>query len=142
MIIRLVADPASPSYSPLTKFLLLTPPPVDADHRNAELHSRVPPRVPDRDSERTKLFAEAVKEVGVEANVPCVDTWTAIMKAAEEDGGLDRYLSDGLHLSPDGYGVVTNGKSRLLSLSWIWLTRSRGNQGDRAVPPRVALGQA
>lgn len=74
--------------------------------------SRSPPRVPDRDSERTRLFAEAVKEVGEESGVTSVDVWTAIMKAAtENDGGLGRYLRDGLHLSADGYGVVTVGSS-------------------------------
>ena len=53
--------------------------------------------------------------MGVESGVTSVDVWTAIMIAAtENDGGLGRYLSDGLHLSPDGYGVVTVGSSFIL----------------------------
>lgn len=58
------------------------------------------------------MFAEAVKEVGLEAAVPCVDTWTVIMEAAKE-GGLEKYLADGLHLNPDGYALVTGGESFL-----------------------------
>lgn len=105
-ILALVRDPHSPYYSPNTKFLLLTPPPVDAATRNNDLVTRNPPRVPDRDYERTRLFAVAVQEVAVEASVPSVDCWGSIVEAAARDGGLDKYLHDGLHLSPDGYAVV------------------------------------
>jgi hypothetical protein len=112
-LMNLVKSPDSPYYSPTTKFLLITPPPVDAFIRNAELAAREPPRVPDRDSERTRLFAEAVKEVGMESGVAVVDCWTAITDAAADDGGLDKYLADGLHLTAAGYKVVTMGKSVL-----------------------------
>ena len=73
----------------------------------AELAARDPPRVPDRDAENTRLYAEAVKEVGKEHGVPVVDTWTPINALAEKEGSLDRFLSDGLHLTADGYAVVT-----------------------------------
>lgn len=66
-----MTDPTSIYYSPTTKFLLITPPPVDAVVRNLELATRDYPRVPDRDSERTRLFAVAVQEVAAEAGVPC-----------------------------------------------------------------------
>lgn len=96
-MIRLITDSTSPYYSPSTKIMLITPPPVDADSesaslpfsvslclfgvimysdshlrravRNNELISRTPSRVPDRDSERTRLFAEATKEVASELGV-------------------------------------------------------------------------
>ncbi|GAA5845958.1 hypothetical protein JCM11251_002951 [Rhodosporidiobolus azoricus] len=108
-IYTLVHSPSSPYHSPSTQLVYLTPPPVDAESRNSELASRKPPRVPDRDAERTRQFAEAVKEVAKERGVPSVDVWSAVMKEAEEkDGGkLDRLLGDGLHLTPDGYKVVT-----------------------------------
>lgn len=108
-MISLVRDPSSIYYSPNTKFLLLTPPPVDEPVRTLDLASRAVPLGPDRDAERTRLFAEAVKEVGREAGVPVVDTWTGIMQAAEREGGLERYLVDGLHLSAEGYRVVFEG---------------------------------
>lgn len=107
IMISLLRSPSSPYYSPETNILLLTPPPVDAPTRNHELATREPPRSADRDVERTRLFSEAVKEVGVEAGLPTVDTWTAIDEAAKRDGDLGKYLSDGLHLSQDGYAVVT-----------------------------------
>ncbi|GAA5952165.1 hypothetical protein JCM21900_006927 [Sporobolomyces salmonicolor] len=110
-IISLVRAPTSPYHSPSTRLILLTPPPVDDLVRNAELASRVPARVPDRNAERTRLFAEAVKDVAAEHGIGCVDTWHAIMdKAEREDGGrLTRFLGDGLHLTPAGYEVVTAG---------------------------------
>ncbi|SCZ97382.1 BZ3500_MvSof-1268-A1-R1_Chr4-2g07177 [Microbotryum saponariae] len=123
-IINLVKDSNSPWYSPTTKFLLITPPPVEADVRNNELMSRIPARVPDRDTERTRLFAVAVLEVGQEAGVPVVDTWTAItQRAAQTPEGLSKFLSDGLHLTAEGYGVVTEGvanaiATRLPELHW------------------------
>lgn len=89
----------------------MTPPPVDAAVRAADLLSRDPPRVPDRDAERTRQFAEAVKQVGKEAGVPVVDCWTPIDEAAKRDeGGLGKYLSDGLHLNAEGYKLVTAGE--------------------------------
>lgn len=106
-LISLVHSPSSPYYSPSTKILLLTPPPVDDTKRNAELASRSPPRPADRDAENTRLYVEAVKEVGREHGVAVVDTWGAINKLAEKEGGLDRFLSDGLHLTGEGYAVVT-----------------------------------
>ncbi|CEQ39828.1 SPOSA6832_01414 [Sporobolomyces salmonicolor] len=110
-IISLVRAPTSPYHSPSTRLVLLTPPPVDDLVRNAELASRVPARVPDRNAERTRLFAEAVKDIAAEHGIGCVDTWRAIMdKAEREDGGrLTRFLGDGLHLTPAGYEVVTAG---------------------------------
>lgn len=109
-LISLVRSPSSPHYSPSTKLLLITPPPVDAEVRGRDLLARDPPRVPDRDAERTRLFAEAVKEVGKEAEIPAVDAWTRIDEAAKRDGGLGKYLNDGLHLTAEGYKLVTIGE--------------------------------
>ncbi|KPV75649.1 uncharacterized protein RHOBADRAFT_25820 [Rhodotorula graminis WP1] len=115
-ILDMLRLPSSPWYSPSTQLVLLTPPPVDDSTRNAELASRTPARVPDRDAERTRQFAEAVKEVGAQGKVPVVDVWARIMQfARDNDGGkLDKYLSDGLHLTAEGYRIVTAGISELL----------------------------
>lgn len=59
----------------------------------------------------TRQYAEAVKEVAVKEGVHFVDVWTAIDTKAREEGGLAKYLSDGLHLTGAGYEVVTTGKS-------------------------------
>ncbi|BGP13668.1 hypothetical protein JCM10213_002236 [Rhodosporidiobolus nylandii] len=107
-IVSLLHSPSSPYYSPSTQILFITPPPVDAETRNNELASRDPPRAPDRDAARTRDFAKAVEEVAKELKAPCVDVWTAIdEKAKEAPEGLKRYLSDGLHLTVEGYMVVT-----------------------------------
>ncbi|KAI5480965.1 GDSL Lipase/Acylhydrolase family protein [Pseudohyphozyma bogoriensis] len=121
-LISFLTSPTSPYYSPDTKILLLTPPPVDAQTRNNDLATRDPPRPADRDAERTRLFAEAVKEVATEAGLNAVDTWTAISVAAEKNG-LDKYLSDGLHLTGEGYEIVTTEvanaiKTHLPELHW------------------------
>lgn len=98
-MISLVRDPTSVSYSPKTKLLLLTPPPIDL------LAGSV------RTAERTRSYAEAVKAVGKEASVPVVDTWTDIMNATRKrEGELGEYFTDGLHLSEKGYRVVFEGE--------------------------------
>ncbi|GAA6029483.1 hypothetical protein JCM8097_003702 [Rhodosporidiobolus ruineniae] len=108
-IVSLLRSPSSPYSSPSTKIVLITPPPVDGNKRAADLLARDPPRQPDRDVARTREFARAVEEVAKEVGSPSVDVWTAIDEAAKEDGGkLDRFLSDGLHLTPAGYRVVTD----------------------------------
>ncbi|KWU45011.1 SGNH hydrolase [Rhodotorula sp. JG-1b] len=122
-ILDLLRSPKSPNYSPDTQLLLITPPPVDASKRTADLAQRDPPRSPDRDASRTRQFAEAVKEVAHESNLPVLDAWSLIDSAARNDGGLDKYLNDGLHLTAAGYGVVTAGlfaliKSDLPQLHW------------------------
>ncbi|GAA6056340.1 hypothetical protein JCM3770_000678 [Rhodotorula araucariae] len=115
-ILDMLRLPTSPWYAPETQLVLLTPPPVDDTIRNTELASRSPARVPDRDAERTRLFAEAVQDVGRAGAVPVVDVWGRIMQfARDNDGGkLDRYLSDGLHLTAEGYRIATAGISELL----------------------------
>ncbi|BGP53680.1 isoamyl acetate-hydrolyzing esterase [Rhodotorula sphaerocarpa] len=113
-ILDLLRRPDSPYYSPRTQLLLITPPPVDANTRNADLANRHPPRQPDRDSERTRRFAEAVKEVALASKLPVLDAWGLIDQAAARDGGLDKYLNDGLHLTADGYQVVTDGLFQLI----------------------------
>lgn len=99
--------------SPTTELLLLTPPPVDPPAWAVELerrHGKV--MAPDRTIENTRLYAEACKEVGREAGVPCVDTWSALNAEAEKLGGLDSLLYDGLHLTSAGYKIVIKGTSR------------------------------
>lgn len=78
----------------------------------------------------TRLYAEAVKQVAQEQKVHVVDVWTAIDTKARESGGLAKYLSDGLHLTAEGYEVVTFGKS-IMSLSSCRFTRT-----DHAILPQ------
>jgi hypothetical protein len=64
----------------------------------------------DRDWETTKAYAEAVKAVAEKEEVPVVDCWTAVWHAAAQNEiGLEGFLTDGLHLNEKGYEVVYNG---------------------------------
>ena len=65
-----------------------------------------PPRVLDRRFAVTRAYADAVREVAAEEGVHVVDVWSAIWKkAGEKEEGLAEYLSDGLHLTANGYKV-------------------------------------
>lgn len=87
-----------------TRVVLITPPPVN----DLQWGKRVEIGKPvDRQFEVTKKYAEVAKSVGIKEGVPIVDTWTALWEAAgNEQKGLDKYLSDGLHLTIEGYNIV------------------------------------
>ncbi|TFK50103.1 SGNH hydrolase [Heliocybe sulcata] len=106
-LVNFVKSPDSVYYSPTTRVVLITPPPVNTRHRGAQLAARDPPQDLDRKFDVTREYAEAVKEVGRKEGVPVVDIWTSIWEATgkvEED--LTKYLKDGLHLNADGYTFV------------------------------------
>jgi len=108
-IISMVTSPKSAYYSPSTRILLISPPPVNTYQRNADLAARVEPREPDRKFEVTKVYAEAVLEVGKEVGVAVVDAWSRLWEAAGKDErSLSAFLYDGLHLNAAGYEIVYN----------------------------------
>jgi hypothetical protein len=75
-MIAMVHDSTSEYYSPHTRILLLTPPPLGEAQRNADLASRNPPMKPDREWNNTKAYADAVIEVGKgKPKVGVVDIW-------------------------------------------------------------------
>ncbi|KAG9119824.1 hypothetical protein FRC07_004948 [Ceratobasidium sp. 392] len=103
-IVDMPTSPTSPWYSPTTRVLLVTAPPINTIERNAQLAARSPPLGPDRTHENTKAYAQAVVDVGKERGVPVVDLWTAIWKAAgETEKGLGTFLPDGLHCNEASY---------------------------------------
>ncbi|KAK0210587.1 SGNH hydrolase-type esterase domain-containing protein [Desarmillaria ectypa] len=106
-LIDLVHSSKSPYYSPDTRIILITPPPVNTYQRGADLQSRSPPLALDRLFETTKQYAQAVIDVGREACIPVVDVWAALWNAAGQDeAALREFLSDGLHLNRDGYSIM------------------------------------
>jgi lysophospholipase L1-like esterase len=104
-MIQMVKSPQSDYYSPWTKVILLTPPPVNTHTRAADLASRNPPLALDRLFETTKAYAEAVQEVGIEQGVTVVDVWESLWNATADEASLNQYLPDGLHLNGAGYEV-------------------------------------
>ncbi|EPS96029.1 hypothetical protein FOMPIDRAFT_1025526 [Fomitopsis schrenkii] len=108
-LVRTVAAPDSPRYSPATHVLLLTPPPVSEAMWARRQAAKDPPRVLDRRFEVTRAYADAAREVAAEEGVHVVDVWTAIWEKAEEkEDRLSAYLADGLHLTAEGYKVVSD----------------------------------
>ncbi|KZP24722.1 SGNH hydrolase [Athelia psychrophila] len=106
-MIRMITSPSSAHYSPWTRVILMTPPPINSYVRAADLASRDPPRQLDLEFEATRKYAEAVVDLAQQEKLPVVDVWTAIYNAAgRNERALDRYLSDGLHLNTGGYKVV------------------------------------
>ncbi|KAM5542561.1 hypothetical protein V8D89_003522 [Ganoderma adspersum] len=106
-LIWMVSSPESPRYSPATRVVLLTPPPVNTLQWSVRQASRDPPAALDRDFEVTRTYAEAAKEVGQSEGVPVVDVWTKFWEGAGRvEAELKKYLTDGLHLNEEGYAVV------------------------------------
>jgi len=106
-MINMIKSPASPCYSPTTRIILITPPPVNTFQRRADLESRVPPLTLDREFEVTKAYADSVREVARSGEVALVDVWTALWEAAGEDEkSLSKFLRDGVHLNAEGYRIM------------------------------------
>ncbi|KAF5365627.1 hypothetical protein D9758_003284 [Tetrapyrgos nigripes] len=103
-LVNLVQSPKSEYYSSETRIILVTPPPINTIQRGADLRSRTPPLELDRLFETTHQYAEAVKDVGREEEVPVVDIWTKMWEAAgKQEDNLSKFLDDGLHLNKAGY---------------------------------------
>ncbi|CAE6462707.1 unnamed protein product [Rhizoctonia solani] len=108
-LVDIPTSPSSPRYSPTTRVVLVTAPPINATQRGKELGSRNPPIAPDRTHETTKAYAEAVVDIGNKRNVPVVDLWAALWKeAGEVEKGLEPLLPDGLHCNERSYAVLYN----------------------------------
>lgn len=96
-LVNMVRSPTSPYYSPCTRIILITPPPVNSHQRQ------------DRYFDATKSYAEVVREVGTTLHVPVADVWTAMWDASGHDErALEKFLYDGLHLNEAGYEVTYN----------------------------------
>lgn len=99
-MIDVVQSPSSPYYSPETKLILITPPPINAAQRPWDEFRKL---------ELSREYANAVKRVGAERHVPVLDIWTAFWAAANEnETALEKFFTDGLHLSGEGYQVLHN----------------------------------
>lgn len=101
-----------------TLIMLITPPPISISMRAADCAARFPdwkPENMDRDPIRSRQFAESVCQVAKERGLPVIDCWTSITKAAGDVEGLSRYLCDGLHLTSDGYELVTQEFKSIIS---------------------------
>lgn len=120
-MISFIRSKDSPYYSSHTRIILITPPPIDPERWQST--RTVPLDRPDREVKVTKAYAEAVVQVAKEASIPVVDLWNGIMDRVNEEAppeqrnlleklttcqrsGLEKYLTDGLHLDGPGYQVL------------------------------------
>ncbi|KAJ3845241.1 SGNH hydrolase-type esterase domain-containing protein [Lentinula raphanica] len=106
-LVNLVQSPKSKYYSPKTRIILVTPPPVNTYQRKANLDARDPPILLDRNFENTRLYAETVKDIAREEEVGIIDIWTKMWDAARHnEQALEKFLYDGLHLNDAGYQIM------------------------------------
>ncbi|KDR81822.1 hypothetical protein GALMADRAFT_135217 [Galerina marginata CBS 339.88] len=106
-MVSLIKSPTSQYYSPTTRIILISPPPINTLTWGAYLAALDPPLKLDREFEVTRAYAEAVANVAKEEGVGYVDVWTPLWEAAgKEEKKLEKFLSDGLHLTGEGYKVV------------------------------------
>lgn len=71
-MIAMLQSPNTRFYSPLTKVVIITPPPFVPDS----------PQYTDRDFDLTSRYASACVEAATEAGVPFVDAHSGMIKAA------------------------------------------------------------
>ncbi|THH10184.1 hypothetical protein EW145_g1484 [Phellinidium pouzarii] len=103
-LINMVRNPASAWYSPETKIILITPPPINTNQRRAELAAKNPPQKLDRAFDVTAEYAETVRRVGAREQISVVDAWQVVWDAAgQKEEALSKYLTDGLHVTAEGY---------------------------------------
>ena len=103
-MVRAIRDPESPCYSPETRVLLITPPPIHIPSMRADLQ-------PTRTFDTTECYADEVRKVGKKEGVPVVDAWSKILVAAREDRkAVKAFFTDGLHLNEAGYKVSAYNK--------------------------------
>lgn len=106
-MVHAIRAPESQWYSPETRLLLITPPPIHVPSMKVDMQ-------PTRTFDVTKAYAEEVKKVGEAENVPVVDVWSRIWEAAGKNKeGVKDFFTDGLHLGKSGYEVSTTVLFRL-----------------------------
>ncbi|CDO74873.1 hypothetical protein BN946_scf185004.g23 [Trametes cinnabarina] len=118
-LLWMVRSPESPRYSPDTRIVLMTPPPVNTAQRERAQRAKSPLKELDRDFEMTRRYAEAVGEVGQQESVPVVDLWGKLYDAAgRKEESLEEFLTDGLHLNEKGYAVVFNELDKTIKVNY------------------------
>lgn len=85
--------------------LLISPPPVDEQRRlsyQLEKYGEKASGVLERTNEAAGRYAAVARKVAASERVPVLDLWTTM----QNEEGWQRFLSDGLHLSPEGQAFV------------------------------------
>ena len=91
------------------RLVLVTPPPVDHDQRLIFQKARygdAATGVLERTNESAGMYAAECARVAGELDVPCCNLWKIMQGGEEADGNWSRFLSDGLHFTPEGNRFV------------------------------------
>ncbi|KAF4346172.1 hypothetical protein CsatB_018002 [Cannabis sativa] len=105
--------------SPTVLIVLITPPPVDEEGRDdfaRSLYGENARELPERTNEVTGVYAKQCVELAKEMGIRYIDLWT---KMQETEGWKKKFLSDGLHLTPDGNAVVHQEVTRVFNEAWF-----------------------
>ena len=116
-LIQIATHPLVQAHKP--QIILFTPPPVE-ERLCLENDKTKGINVIRRTAGNTALYAETVRQVGKELNLPVLDVWRSFMNEAgwkegeplpgsseiEQNQILVRLLHDGLHLNPEAYQII------------------------------------
>ncbi|BBH03812.1 SGNH hydrolase-type esterase superfamily protein [Prunus dulcis] len=105
--------------SPAILIVLITPPPVDEDGRNEyarSLYGEDAREEPERMNEVTGVYAKKCIELAEEMGLRSINLWS---KLQETEGWQKKFLSDGLHLTPEGNAVVHQEVVRDFREAWF-----------------------
>ncbi|KAJ8440291.1 hypothetical protein Cgig2_012727 [Carnegiea gigantea] len=86
--------------------VLITPPPVDEEGRMEyarSVYGDEAMKEPERTNETAAIYAKQCVAVAEELGIPFINLWS---KMQETEGWQRKFLSDGLHLTPEGNAVV------------------------------------
>uniref|UniRef100_A0A2P2ISS6 Uncharacterized protein MANES_06G105700 n=2 Tax=Rhizophora mucronata TaxID=61149 RepID=A0A2P2ISS6_RHIMU len=95
--------------------VLITPPPVDEQGRMQfakSMYGEKAMEFPERTNEAAGVYARQCVELAKDLGIHSVDLWS---KMQETEGWEKRFLSDGLHLTPEGNAVVHREVVRVFS---------------------------
>ncbi|XP_073145342.1 GDSL esterase/lipase At5g62930 [Henckelia pumila] len=102
------------SWSPKTLVVLISPPPIYLEGRREfarSLYGDKASDTPDRTNEMTGAYAEQCVGLAKELGIPSINLWS---KMQDAEGWQKKFLSDGLHLTPEGNSIVFQEVNKVL----------------------------
>ncbi|KAJ9163756.1 hypothetical protein P3X46_023389 [Hevea brasiliensis] len=105
--------------SPATLIVLITPPPIDEEGRKQyaiSVYGEKATELPERTNEMAGVYARQCVELAKDLGIRSIDIWSAMQEA---EGWQKKFLSDGLHLTPEGNAVVYQEVIRVFNDAWL-----------------------
>ncbi|KAF2315906.1 hypothetical protein GH714_040701 [Hevea brasiliensis] len=109
----------SKECSPATLIVLITPPPIDEEGRKQyaiSVYGEKATELPERTNEMAGVYARQCVELAKDLGIRSIDIWSAMQEA---EGWQKKFLSDGLHLTPEGNAVVYQEVIRVFNDAWL-----------------------